>query len=206
MEAFDCLIIGGGVSSVSCALILGSAQNKPFAANKTIGIIMHQRSSSLQRAVFNNAYGIAPGTLGADLLVQSQKHLEKQYPHVVQILGEKVVQIFNKQSFFEVVSNKATYRAKTVVVGIGSASPFVIEGLENYVIPHPKALASKNRIALLNTDHLVMPGLYVCGTLAGHRSQLSIAAGSGAAVGGDILTLWNDGLPTQVHDAVPNEN
>lgn len=205
MVDFDCLIIGGGVSSVSCALLLGSARNKPFAADKHLGIIMHQRSSSLQRAVFNNAYGIAPGTLGADLLVQSQVHLEQQYPHVVQILGEKVLQIHNNQDFFEVVSNKATYRAKIVVVGIGSSSPFLIEGLEEFVIPHPKAMASKNRIALRNNDHLVFPGMYVCGTLAGHRSQLSIAAGSGASVAGDILTYWNEGIPTQIHDAVPNE-
>ena len=205
MMVFDCLIIGGGVSSVACALLLGSAKQKPFAADKRIGIIMHQRSSSLQRAVFNNAYGIAPGTLGADLLLQSQKHLEDQYPHVEQIHGEKVLQIRKLDGHFEVVSNKATYQTKIVVLGIGSASPFIIEGLESYVISHPKALASKNRIALKNHDHLVESGIYVCGTLAGHRSQLSIAAGSGAAVGGDILTLWNDGIPAQVHDAVPLE-
>jgi membrane-bound inhibitor of C-type lysozyme len=31
---------------------------------------------------------------------------------------------------------------------------------------------------------------------------LSIAAGSGAAVATDILTLWNDGNHTMVHDAL----
>ena len=60
----------------------------------------------------------------------------------------------------------------------------------------------QNRIQLQNHDHLVQPGIYVCGTLAGHRSQLSIAAGSGASVAGDILTLWNEGNPAQVHDAI----
>lgn len=45
-------------------------------------------------------------------------------------------------------------------------------------------------------------GIYVGGVLAGHRSQLSIAAGSGAAVATDILTLWNDGNHTVVHDAL----
>jgi hypothetical protein len=35
----------------------------------------------------------------------------------------------------------------------------------------------------------VAEGIYVAGTLAGWRSQLSIAAGSGAAVATDILTL-----------------
>jgi membrane-bound inhibitor of C-type lysozyme len=44
--------------------------------------------------------------------------------------------------------------------------------------------------------------LYVIGTLAGQRSQLAIAAGSGASVAGDVLTLWNEGNHAQVHDAV----
>jgi hypothetical protein len=35
----------------------------------------------------------------------------------------------------------------------------------------------------------VAEGIYVAGTLAGWRSQLSIAAGSGAAVATDILTF-----------------
>jgi hypothetical protein len=40
------------------------------------------------------------------------------------------------------------------------------------------------------------------GTLAGQRSQLAIAAGSGASVATDILSLWNEGKPVQVHDAL----
>ncbi len=43
------LIIGGGVSGMSCALVLGSATDKPFAANKKIAIIAHQKTSSLTR-------------------------------------------------------------------------------------------------------------------------------------------------------------
>ena len=53
---FDVLIIGGGVSGMSCALVLGSAQKKPFMSTKKIGIFTHQKSSSLQEALFNNAY------------------------------------------------------------------------------------------------------------------------------------------------------
>ncbi|MEY2630422.1 MAG: hypothetical protein RLZZ469_1319, partial [Bacteroidota bacterium] len=33
---YDVLIIGGGVSGMSCALLLGSAQHKPFAVDKKI--------------------------------------------------------------------------------------------------------------------------------------------------------------------------
>jgi thioredoxin reductase len=50
---FDCLIIGGGVSGMQCALVLGSAINKPFMVDKRIGIIIHQRTSHLENALFN---------------------------------------------------------------------------------------------------------------------------------------------------------
>ncbi len=35
-NTFDVLIVGGGVSGMSCALVLGSAKNKPFAAEKKL--------------------------------------------------------------------------------------------------------------------------------------------------------------------------
>jgi hypothetical protein len=63
-------------------------------------------------------------------------------------------------------------------------------------------LPEKQRIQLHNTDHKVAEGIYVAGTLAGWRSQLSIAAGSGAAVATDILTLWNNGIQTHIHDSI----
>ncbi|MCO6174517.1 FAD-dependent oxidoreductase [Flavobacterium sp. NRK F10] len=199
---FDVLIIGAGVSGVSCALILGSAKNKPFATDKKIGIIAHQKASSLQTAVFNNAYGIPPGKLGSEILSESLAHLGQTYPHVEQISGEKVTEIKEQDDFYIVVTNKGQYKSKVIVVAIGAGNPISLEGLDAYIEPHQKIAAVKNKIQLKNNDHLVKQGLYVSGVLAGHRSQLSIAAGSGAAVGTDILTLWNEGNPTVVHDAV----
>ncbi|WP_395634284.1 FAD-dependent oxidoreductase [Flavobacterium sp.] len=199
---YDVLIIGGGVSGMSCALLLGSAQHKPFAVDKKIGIIAHQKASSLQDALFNNAYGIPAGKLGSDLLTESITHLQQLYPHINQISGEKVMKIEGEVGNFSVITNKNTYAAKMVVIGIGAANPFTIEGLEAFVIPHQKVIAEKNRIQLKNTDHKVTEGIYVTGTLAGWRSQLAIAAGSGAAVATDILTLWNNGVHVQVHDSI----
>ena len=60
------------------------------------------------------------------------------------------------------------------------------------------------RIQLINKDHLIQKGLYCCGTVAGWRSQFAIAAGSGASVATDILTLWNDGNHTKIHDKKPS--
>ncbi|TRX42331.1 FAD-dependent oxidoreductase [Flavobacterium restrictum] len=198
---FDVLIIGGGVSGMSCALVLGSAKNKSFVSTKNIGIFTHQKSSSLQEALFNNAYGIAPNTLGADLLTQSTHHLATTYPHITQIPDEKVLKIEGKFPEFKVFTTKNLYTTKTIVVGIGSANTFAIEGLLSFIEPHQKSLPEKQRIQLKNTDHLVAQGIYAIGTLAGWRSQLAVAAGSGAAVATDILTLWNNGIQTHAHDS-----
>jgi len=199
---FDVLIIGGGVSGVSCALVLGSAHKKAFAQDKKIGIITHQKISSLQEALFNNAYGIPAGKLGSELLTESLEQLQNLYPHVEQIENEKVLKIEGDYPNFNVITNKNSYQTKTIVVGIGSANTFAIEGLMHFVEPHKKAIAEKQRIQLKNDDHKVAEGIYVAGTLAGHRSQLAIAAGSGAAVATDILTLWNDGISSQAHDSI----
>ncbi len=199
---FDVLIIGGGVSGVSCALILGSAKNKPFAADKNIAIITHQKASSLQDALFYNAYGIPAGKLGSELLTESVDQLHDLYPHVTQIESEKVMKVEGEFPNFTVVTNKKSYATKTIVVAIGSSNTFDIEGLNQFIEPNKKAVAEKQRIQLKNDDHKVADGIYVAGTLAGWRSQLTIAAGSGAAVATDILTLWNNGISSQVHDSV----
>ena len=199
---FDVLIIGGGVSSVSCALILGSAHKKTFAQDKKIAIITHQKASSLQDAIFYNAYGINSGKLGSEILTETTTQLQENYPHVIQIEDEKVVSISGEAGNFVVITNKNNYKTRLIVVGIGSSNLFSIEGLQQYVEPHKKSLAEKNRIQLQNKDHKVTDGIYVVGTLAGHRSQLSIAAGSSAAVATDILTLWNNGIETHIHDSI----
>ena len=197
---------------MSCALVLGSAKNKPFVTDKKIGIIAHQKTSSLQEAIINNAYGIAPGKLGADLLAESRQHLSETYPHIEQIADEKVLKIEGKFtssvrpssscSDFTITTNKNIYKSKMIVVAIGYSNTFAIEGLMHYVEPHQKSLAEKQRIQLKNTDHKVAEGIYVAGTLAGWRSQVAIASGSGAAVATDILTLWNNGIQTQSHDSI----
>lgn len=197
---FDALIIGGGAAGLSCALVLGSAALKPYAKNKKTGIIAHQRASHLSSALLNNVLGIPAGTPGKEILDKGLKQLQTLYPEVEVIQKEKVLKIQSSEEGFTIITNRGTYTSRIVVLATGYARPFVIEGLDEYIIPHGKSKPSKERIQLINTDHLVRPGLFVAGTLAGHRSQYAIACGSGAAVATDILTLWNEGEHTKVHD------
>lgn len=200
MVNFDVLIIGGGVAGMQCALILGSAKGRAFANNKTVAILMHQKASHLQNAVFNNALGVPSGTSGATILNNGKEHLANTYPHVLQIDDEKVISIFPSKNGYEITTNKSVYFAKTTVMALNYSKPLTIRGLEKFVIPHKRANPKKDRIQLKNADLLIDKGLYVCGTIAGFRSQFAIAAGSGATVATDILTIWNDGIPIKIHD------
>jgi thioredoxin reductase len=198
----DCLIIGGGVSGMQCALVLGSAKNKPFAVDKNIAIITHQRSSHLENALFNNVLGLSSGTLGKDILKESKAQLSDLYSHITQIDKEKVLSVDELKDGYRIKTNRNTYNSKIVVLALNYSKPFTIDGLNEYLIPHKKANVEKDRIQLLNEDHLIKEGLYCCGTIAGHRSQFAIAAGSGAAVATDILTNWNGGKHAKVHDKI----
>lgn len=199
----DTLIIGGGAAGLSCALVLGSGLKKPFAENKKVSIIIHQKTSHLQNALFNNVLGLAPGTLGKNILTEGKDQLSLLYPEVKQIENEKVTSIVKKEDeTFLITTNKNEFYSKQVVIAVGYTNSLNIKGLEPYIELHPRANIEKNRIWLKNENHLVDSGLYVAGTLAGWRSQFSIATGSGAQVATDILTLWNHGKQTKVHDKI----
>jgi pyruvate/2-oxoglutarate dehydrogenase complex dihydrolipoamide dehydrogenase (E3) component len=199
---YHTIIIGGGAAGLSCALVLGSAKEKPFAKGKQIGIITHQKTSHLQTALFNNVLGLQPGTLGRDILENGKHQLKALYPHVNQIEKEKVTRIEKLSEGFKVITNKNKYKAKCVVIAVGYTNLITIKGLEKYIEPHPRTPIEKDRIWLKNIDHLIEENLYVAGTLAGWRSQFAIASGSGAHVATDILTLWNDGKHVKVHDKI----
>ena len=202
MKVFDVLIIGGGVAGMSCALVLGSAKNKLFMQDKEIGIIMHQKASALSSGLFNNVLGIKTGTTGQEILESGKKQLKVSYPHVEQIEKEKVIAVIQEDNFLIVQTNKNSYKASSIVVAVGSSNLFAIKGLTKYVEPHKNLPIVKEKVQLKNDNHQVTSTIYVVGVLAGIRSQFAIAAGSGTQVATDILTKWNDGNTTMVHDTV----
>lgn len=198
---FDVLILGGGVAGMSAALIFGSAEHKPFMTNKTVGIILHQKASSLQNALFNNVLGLPEGKLGRDILIEGKTQLSKLYPHIQQIEKEMILNVEKMEDHISITTNKNSYKALNVIVCTG-AKRMEMEGLKSYSTLHHKLPKAKNRIMLKNNDYKVVNRIYVAGTLSGARSQFAIAAGSGAAVATDILTEWNDGQTTMIHDKI----
>ena len=127
------------------------------------------------------------------------------YREVEKKFGDKRLTVLfsNKEGEgYEVETNKGTYQSKLVVIAVGYTNLVRIKGIESYLESHPRAVKEKERIWLRNEDHLVDDNLYVAGTMAGWRSQFAIASGSGAQVATDILTLWNGGKHTKVHDKI----
>jgi len=202
MMRYNTFIIGGSVAGMQCALVLGSAKEKPYAEGKKIGIVLHQKASQLQTALFNNVLGLPKGKLGSEILKEGKEQLQDLYPHVDLIENEKVMAVLDDDEGYKIITNKNEYLSKNVVVALNYTKPFNIVGLEHYVEKHCSANPMKDRIQLRNFNHLIKKGLYACGTIAGWRSQFAIAAGSGASVATDILTVWNNHTATKVHDKI----
>ena len=133
-------------------------------------------------------------------MIEGRKQLSELYPEVDQIEKEMVMEIKRLDSnSIEVKTNKNTYLTENIIVCTG-AKRMAIEGLLEYKTLHPKLPAAKERIMLKHNNYKVADGIYVAGTLAGERSQYAIAAGSGTTVATDILSEWNGGKTTMIHD------
>jgi hypothetical protein len=84
------------------------------------------KSSSLQEAVFNNAYGIPAGSLGSDLLVQS-KHLSQLYLILLKYQKKKSCGLKGNLRLHG-DDKQNTYKSKIIVVAIGAANTFQLMG------------------------------------------------------------------------------
>lgn len=198
---FDVLIIGGGAAGLSCAIMLGSSKTQSYAFNKKVGIVTHQKTSSLQNAIFNNVLGLPESISGKTILKNGIKQLTNLYPEIVQIENEKVLSVLQKDGLLEITTNKSSYETKDVVIATGPKN-FNIKGLEKFMELHSKLPPEKNRTQLKNNEYVVLENIYVAGVLAGHRSQFAIASGSGTSVATDIMCKWNNGNPVKVHDSI----
>jgi hypothetical protein len=100
----------------------GVCGNMDFVSGKKKSIL-HQKTSSLQEAIFNNAYGIAPGSLGSDLLKQSTQNLSNTYRTSYKF-KRKVLKVEGEFPEFTIVTNKNSYKSKIIVVLLGSKYVF----------------------------------------------------------------------------------
>ncbi|ACO04045.1 MAG TPA: NAD(P)/FAD-dependent oxidoreductase [Persephonella sp.] len=201
MEYYDVIIIGGGPAGLTTALTLASAEGKfPFVEGKRY-LVIYDQYSDLDKALLNNVPGIEKGTYGRDLLKKIRDQVSEYGS--VDLVQDRVVKAEGEKGDFRVYTESGKgFRSDILVIATGFHR-FDIEGLDINVVPHTRS-PRPNKIMIENNDNLVRDGLYVAGLVAGEPTMFVSAAGSGAKVACDILSLWA-GKTVVVHDVPEGE-
>lgn len=195
MEKYDVIIIGGGVSGLSCAITLGSANTLEEASNKKI-LILDEGKSHLNMAQLNNVAGVEKGTIGRELLV-SLKQRATEYD-MIGLQSQKVVSVSGEKGNFEITTeDNSKYNSELVVFANGMQT-IEVDGIGAEVVPHIRA-PRPGMVMIKNNDGVISDGKYVTGCAAGASSMYSSAAGYGAQCATDIISSWV-GKYTVIHD------
>lgn len=196
MEKFDVLIIGGGVSGLSCAITLGSAESKmDLVADKKF-LVLDSGESHLNKAQLYNVAGVAEGSKGKDLLVSMNQ--KANLYKTVETRKDTVVKVSTDDIDY-LVETKAGNKYKTKIVVFATGMQTIdIEGIGSQVVKHIRA-PRPGMVMIENNNGIIANGKYVTGCAAGATSMFSTAAGYGAQTATDILSLWA-GKYTVIHD------
>jgi len=195
----DVLIIGGGAAGFGCALTLASVENKFVWAKDKKYMIIDDNNSDIKKARFYNLAGVSFGISGDELLDNMKSQLANYQS--VEFEYTKVIEIYDIDGGFKIITPKDDYEAKIVVIATGMHS-FDIEfdGVE--ILPHNDVL-KPNKICLKNNNLKVRDGLYVAGLASGAQTMFAIANGEGTKVACDIFKEWT-GKPMVAHDSIKN--
>ncbi len=198
MEKYDVIIIGGGAAGLSCALTLGSTENKfGWAKNRKYLVIDDDGSDLLQARLFN-VPGVKQGITGREL-IEDMKNQLKAFKSV-SFLQDKVVKLEGELNDFTVSTESGkNFKADRVVLATGMQE-FSIECKDAIIEPHDKVM-KPNKIKIKNVDFKIKEGLYVAGLAAGSKTMFAIAAGDGVRVACDIFEEWT-GKYAVAHDSI----
>lgn len=197
MEKYDVVIIGGGVSGLSCAITLGSAAAKESVAADKKTLVIDAGSSHLKIAQVYNVPGIEPGTKGTDLLATLAEQANGYHENVTLKEGN-VTKVGGSTGAFTVETEAGeSFEAATLVFANGMAT-IAVEGIGASVVDHIRA-PRPGMVMIENDNGKIGEGKYVTGCAAGATSMFAAAAGYGAQTGTDIISEWT-GKYTVIHD------
>ncbi|GBC88391.1 Thioredoxin reductase [bacterium HR13] len=198
---YHVVIVGGGASGLSCALMLASSRGRGWQwAEGRKYLLLDKGGSDLNKAYLKNVPGLDP-ILGKDLLERIRKQIQDWGG--VDILEEEARSISQENGMYTVnTSSGKSFTAEFLVLATGFHG-FNMEGLEVEVVDNTKS-PKPGRVMIRHKDFEVLPNLFVIGTLAGLSSHFTSCAGSGVEVACEILSRMA-GKRIVIHD-VPEED
>lgn len=201
MQKYDVIIIGGGVSGLSCAMTLGSAEPKIKELSEKKILVLDAGMSHLKKAQLYNVPGIDAGTKGFELLESlAKKALSYQN---VSLQTKTVSSVEGTKGNFTVkTTDKESLNAEIIVFANGMQT-IEVEGIGAHVIPHVRA-PRPSMVMIENTNGMIEEGKYVTGCAAGATSMYTAAAGYGVQTATDILSAWM-GKYTIIHDVLKKD-
>lgn len=170
------LIVGGGVSGMTCALFLARAG--------IASTVFDQNRSILKRGDLHNYPGVGP-VRGPDWLAHARSTTEGLGRS--SFVDGRVAKVSATGGRFSVEADRASAEGDHLVIASGQVPTPFIEGLGLETVDPVQPYVQTN-IVVDRWGRASVPGVYACGVVAGFPSQAVICAGSGANVAVGIVT------------------
>ena len=120
---YDVIILGAGPAGVSASLYCKRA-------NKNVLIIYNDSSELLKAQKIDNYYGFENGISGKDLYETGIKQSQNLG---VEIIKQEVIKIEMENGYFNVITEKNSYKSKSVIIAMGSKkNTLKIQGIQEF--------------------------------------------------------------------------
>ena len=120
---YDVIVLGAGPAGVSASLYCKRA-------NKNVLIIYNDSSELLKAQKIDNYYGFENGISGKDLYETGIKQSQNLG---VEIIKQEVIKIEIENGYFNVITEKNSYKSKSVIIAMGSKkNTLKIQGVQEF--------------------------------------------------------------------------
>lgn len=123
MKIYDCIIVGAGPAGIQASIYIKRAGMNP--------IVFYKGESELEKAEkIDNYYGFENGISGKDLYETGIKQSQNLG---VEIIKQEVIKIEIENGYFNVITEKNSYKSKSVIIAMGSKkNTLKIQGVQEF--------------------------------------------------------------------------